>query len=114
MVNLKLWCSMRNRWLIAAAAVGIHISLGSVYAWSVFKKPFIDAFGWSDFEAGLPFGLAIFLLGTSAAVMGHIIERRGGVFQAFYQHYCGLLASWGRVLQPLAPLPTTRFGYGFY
>lgn len=77
MVNLKLWCSMRNRWLIAAAAVGIHISLGSVYAWSVFKKPFIDAFGWSDFEAGLPFGLAIFLLGTSAAVMGHIIERRG-------------------------------------
>ncbi|EBU4459536.1 OFA family MFS transporter [Salmonella enterica] len=71
---------MRNRWLIAAAAVGIHISLGSVYAWSVFKKPFIDAFGWSDFEAGLPFGLAIFLLGTSAAVMGHIIERRGGRF----------------------------------
>ncbi|HHX3382642.1 TPA: L-lactate MFS transporter [Salmonella enterica] len=71
---------MRNRWCIAAAAVGIHLSLGSVYAWSVFKKPFIDAFGWSDFEAGLPFGLAIFLLGTSAAVMGHIVEQRGARF----------------------------------
>ncbi|EBQ8600493.1 OFA family MFS transporter [Salmonella enterica] len=71
---------MKNRWFIAAAAVGIHISLGSVYAWSVFKKPFIDAFGWSDFEAGLPFGLAIFLLGTSAAVMGNIVERRGSRF----------------------------------
>lgn len=71
---------MRNRWCIAAAAVGIHLSLGSVYAWSVFKKPFIDAFGWSDFEAGLPFGLAIFLLGTSAAVMGHIVELRGARF----------------------------------
>lgn len=71
---------MKNRWLIAAAAVGIHISLGSVYAWSVFKKPFMDSFGWSDFEAGLPFGLAIFLLGISAAVMGNIVERRGSRF----------------------------------
>lgn len=71
---------MKNRWLIATAAVGIHASLGSVYAWSVFKKPFMDAFGWSDFEAGLPFGLAIFILGTSAAIMGHVVERRGPRF----------------------------------
>ena len=26
---------MRNRWLIALAAIGLHISIGSVYAWSV-------------------------------------------------------------------------------
>lgn len=71
---------MKNRWLIAASAVGIHASLGSVYAWSVFKKPFIAAFGWSQFEAGLPFGLAIFLLGMSAAVMGHVVEKRGPRF----------------------------------
>lgn len=71
---------MKNRWLIALSAVGIHASLGSVYAWSVFKKPFISAFGWSEFEAGLPFGLAIFLLGTSAAVMGHVVEKRGPRF----------------------------------
>ncbi|HCX4216755.1 TPA: OFA family MFS transporter [Escherichia coli] len=74
---------MKNRWIIAAAAAGIHASLGSVYAWSVFKKPFMDTFGWSDFEAGLPFGLAIFLLGTSAAVMGHVVERRGPRFSGF-------------------------------
>jgi len=77
---------MKNRWFIAAAAVGIHLSLGSVYAWSVFKIPFMQAFGWSDFEAGLPFGLAIFLLGTSAAVMGHVVEQRGPRFS-------GLLAT---------------------
>ncbi|MEN9492954.1 MAG: hypothetical protein RJA63_3403, partial [Pseudomonadota bacterium] len=71
---------MKNRWLIAAAAVGVHASLGSVYAWSVFKKPFIAAFGWTEFQAGLPFGLAIFLLGTSAAVMGHVVEKRGPRF----------------------------------
>ena len=77
---------MKNRWLIAAAAVGVHASLGSVYAWSVFKKPFIRAFGWSEFNAGLPFGIAIFLLGTSAAVMGHVVEKRG-------PRYSGLLST---------------------
>ncbi|MDP2875275.1 MAG: OFA family MFS transporter [Holophaga sp.] len=71
---------MKNRWLIALAAVGVHASLGSVYAWSVFKKPFIQAFGWNEVQAGLPFGLAIFLLGTSAAVMGHVVEKRGPRF----------------------------------
>ena len=30
---------MRNRWLIAAAAVAIHLSIGSVYAYSVLKNP---------------------------------------------------------------------------
>jgi OFA family oxalate/formate antiporter-like MFS transporter len=68
---------MKNRWLIAASAVGIHASLGSVYAWSVFKNPFIQQFGWTQLQAGLPFGLAIFLLGMSAAVMGHVVEHRG-------------------------------------
>ena len=28
-----------NRWTIAAAAVGVHISIGSIYAYSVFKPP---------------------------------------------------------------------------
>jgi hypothetical protein len=30
---------MKNRWLIALSAVGIHISIGSVYAWSNFTTP---------------------------------------------------------------------------
>ncbi|WP_028454473.1 L-lactate MFS transporter [Chitinilyticum litopenaei] len=70
----------KNRWLIAAAGVGIHISIGSVYAWSVFSKPLMAQFGWSLKEVGFTFGLAIFLLGTSAAVMGHVVEKRGPRF----------------------------------
>ena len=38
---------LKNRWLIAASAVGIHISIGSVYAWSVFNLPLENAFGWA-------------------------------------------------------------------
>ncbi|NJW55676.1 OFA family MFS transporter, partial [Salinimicrobium sp. CDJ15-91] len=32
---------VKNRWLIAASAVGIHLSIGSVYAWSVFTTPLV-------------------------------------------------------------------------
>nr|WP_320131758.1 OFA family MFS transporter [uncultured Holophaga sp.] len=92
---------MKNRWLIAAAAVGIHASLGSVYAWSVFKAPFVKTFGWSQVQAGMPFGLAIFVLGTSAAFMGHVVERKGprfaGLVAAFFWALgllsCGVVTS---------------------
>lgn len=71
---------MKNRWGIALSAVGIHASLGIIYAWSVFKAPFMDEFGWNEFQAGIPFGLSIFCLGISAAMMGHIVEKRGPRF----------------------------------
>ena len=67
----------RNRWLIALAGFGIHVCIGSVYAWSVFSKPLQSAFGWSMKEANFTFGLAIFTLGISAAAMGHVVERYG-------------------------------------
>jgi len=67
----------RNRWLIALAGFGIHVCIGSVYAWCVFSKPLQSAFGWSMKEANFTFGLAIFTLGISAAAMGHVVERYG-------------------------------------
>ena len=68
---------MKNRWLIAAAAVGIHISIGSVYAWSVATKPLMNQFGWSLKEVSFTFSIAIFFLGTSAAFFGHFVEKNG-------------------------------------
>lgn len=67
----------KNRWLIAAAAVGIHISIGSVYAWSNFTNPLKDLFGWSDSEVALTFSIAILFLGLSAAFLGHFVEKHG-------------------------------------
>jgi OFA family oxalate/formate antiporter-like MFS transporter len=68
---------MKNRWLIAASAVGIHISIGSVYAWSVLSKPLMTEFGWSLKEVSLTFSIAIFFLGLSAAFLGHFVEKKG-------------------------------------
>jgi MFS transporter, OFA family, oxalate/formate antiporter len=67
----------KNRWLIALSAVGIHISIGSVYAWSNFTAPLKDMFGWSDSEVALTFSIAILFLGLSAAFLGHFVEKYG-------------------------------------
>jgi OFA family oxalate/formate antiporter-like MFS transporter len=67
----------KNRWLIAASAVGIHISIGSVYAWSNFTTPLKEMFKWSDQEVALTFSLAILFLGLSAAFLGHFVEKHG-------------------------------------
>lgn len=67
----------KNRWLIAASAVGIHISIGSVYAWSNFTNPLMEEFGWTSQQVQLTFSLAILFLGLSAAFLGHFVEKYG-------------------------------------
>lgn len=69
---------MKNRWLIAASAIGVHASIGSVYAFSVFKKPLGQLIETAtNNQIALTFSLAIFFLGMSAAIMGHFVERHG-------------------------------------
>lgn len=70
----------KNRWLMALSAVGIHICIGSVYAWSVYTKPILAKMAhldWNLFDVTLTFSIAITFLGLSAAVMGKFVERKG-------------------------------------
>src|SRR5699024_8369417 len=67
----------KNRWLIALSAIAIHISIGSVYAYSVLKNPISESIGWSDKIVTVAFTIAIALLGTSAALFGKSVERWG-------------------------------------
>ena len=67
----------KNRWLIVLAAIGIHISIGSVYAWSVLTKPIMQAMVFSLKEVTWTFSLAILFLGTSAGFLGTYVEKYG-------------------------------------
>ncbi len=68
---------LKNRWLIAASAVGIHISIGSVYAYSVMTNPVKDIFDVEGSVIKWAFKIAILLLGLSAAFLGRWVERVG-------------------------------------
>lgn len=66
-----------HRWRIAIAGVVFQMTLGSVYAWSVFKKPFMDGHGWSGEQAGFAFTLVILFTGVAAALGGRWVDRAG-------------------------------------
>src|SRR6266481_3336948 len=66
-----------NRWSIAAAGVLMQVALGAVYAWSVFRAPLVEQFGWSISEVTLTFTLSIFVLGVAAFFGGLWLNRKG-------------------------------------
>jgi OFA family oxalate/formate antiporter-like MFS transporter len=66
-----------NRWGIAAAGVFLQIALGAVYAWSVFRVPLAQQFGWSISEVTLTFTISIFVLGFAAFFGGLWLNRKG-------------------------------------
>lgn len=68
---------MKNRWLIALSAIGIHICIGSVYAWSVLTKPIMQAMGFTLKETTWTFSIAILFLGLSAGFLGDYVEKYG-------------------------------------
>lgn len=68
---------MDKKWQMVLAAVGVHISIGAVYAWSVFTNPIMTYLGASLKEVQFTFSIAILFLGFSASFLGKYVERYG-------------------------------------
>ena len=74
-----------NRWMVPPAALCIHLCIGQVYAFSVFKLPLTRIIGvtesasadWTQPTLAWIFSLAIAALGLSAAFGGQWLERVG-------------------------------------
>ncbi|MEE6209864.1 OFA family MFS transporter [Salarchaeum sp. III] len=67
----------KNRWLIALSAIAIHLSIGSIYAYSIYQNPLQESQGWSSTDVTLAFSIAIFVLGFTAAFLGKYVEKYG-------------------------------------
>ncbi len=104
---------IKNRWLIAASAVGVHVSIGAVYAYSVFKRPLLESLGWDQSQTAWAFSIAILFLGLSASFLGPTVERLGprksGMLSALF--YCSGLALSGVAIS-LQQLWLFYLGYG--
>ena len=66
-----------SKWLIPPAALCVHLSIGQVYAFSVFKTSLVESFDSSQTAVAWIFSIAIVMLGLSAAVLGTWVERVG-------------------------------------
>jgi len=91
----------------------LQVCLGTVYAWSFFQKPLVDAYGWSNTQVALTFSLAICTLGLAAAWGGMNLPRLGPRLMATAG---GALFGLGYLVAALALwlrwLPLLYAGYG--
>ena len=88
-----------KRWGIAIAAVIMQLSLGTVYAWSVFKKPLMATHGWGETQTQVTFMICIGMIGIAAAFGGALVDKKGPRFVATLG---GILFGIGTLLAGLA------------
>jgi len=103
-----------NRWLVPPSALAIHLAIGQVYAFSVFKNPLLAYdHSWDLKAVGYIFSIAIAFLGISAALFGAWLEKAGPRRAMFYAAICFssgfFLAALGTSLHSLALI---YLGYG--
>ncbi len=55
----------------------LQVVLGTVYAWSLFQKPIMAEYGWTNVQTMWIFSIAILFLGFSAALGGWILPKFG-------------------------------------
>ena len=53
----------------------VHLSIGEVYAFSVFKNPLVERFGVGLTPIAIIFSISIVMLGLTAVVFGNWVER---------------------------------------
>jgi OFA family oxalate/formate antiporter-like MFS transporter len=87
-----------KRWWIAGAAIVMQLCLGTVYAWSVFKKPLIATHGWGETQTQLTFMILMGVIGLAAAFGGTLVDKKGPKFVASVG---GILFGLGTILAGL-------------
>jgi OFA family oxalate/formate antiporter-like MFS transporter len=89
----------KKRWWIAVAAIVMQLCLGTVYAWSVFKKPLMGMHQWTEMQTQITFMICIGVIGLAAAFGGMLVDKKGPRFVATLG---GILFGVGTLLAGLA------------
>jgi OFA family oxalate/formate antiporter-like MFS transporter len=66
-----------RRWLIAGAGIIIQLCLGTIYAWSIFKKPLMASHGWSETQTQAAFMIYGLVFAIAVAFGGSLVDRKG-------------------------------------
>jgi OFA family oxalate/formate antiporter-like MFS transporter len=66
-----------NRWWRVVGALLMNLSLGSLYAWSIFIAPLEKEFGWNRADTSWIFTIAVFVFGISFVIAGRLQDKLG-------------------------------------
>src|SRR4030042_1648520 len=64
-------------WTVTFAGMGINLSLGVLYAWSVIKKAIPAEWGWDDADKALPYSIACITFALMTVPAGRLQDRIG-------------------------------------
>ncbi|NMC59588.1 MAG: OFA family MFS transporter [Candidatus Methanofastidiosa archaeon] len=73
----------KSRWIFVIVGFLINLCLGSVYSWSVFRKPLEDFFKIRSITSGLPFMIFLSAYAFFMPFAGRLIRRNGPCKVAF-------------------------------
>ncbi len=65
---------MANRWVYVFAGLVANLLLGTIYSWSVFRKPLEVLLGWGGFESGIPFSIFLLFFAICMPLGGSILR----------------------------------------
>ncbi|AOY75283.1 L-lactate MFS transporter [Clostridium formicaceticum] len=66
-----------NRWLVVLGAMLLQVCIGSIYSWSLFNEPLVQAFGWQSNEVVLTFSIAVFVFAFTTIFSGRLQDKIG-------------------------------------
>ncbi len=70
--------AVKNKgWTVTFAGMGINLSLGVLYAWSVIKKAIPAEWGWDDADKALPYSIACITFALMTVPAGRLQDRIG-------------------------------------
>ena len=67
-----------NRWMIAAAAAVVMLTIGTIYSWAIFAQPLLVAYRWNLTVTTWAYAIANFSLAAVGAVIGGFWQDKIG------------------------------------
>jgi OFA family oxalate/formate antiporter-like MFS transporter len=67
----------KGRWMFVALGLVINLCLGSIYSWSVFRKPLQTYFSVGATESLLPFIIFLAVFAITMPLVGGLLDRYG-------------------------------------
>jgi OFA family oxalate/formate antiporter-like MFS transporter len=105
--------NINRRWIIAAAGVVMQLCLGSVYAWSIFKRPLMESHNWAETVTQGAFMIQTAMFAISVAIGGILVDKKGPLFTGLTG---AVLFASGLMIagyaNSIGSIPLLYFGYG--
>lgn len=67
----------KRAWTIVLAGMGINLSFGVLYAWSIFAANLRETLGWSSTQASLPYTMAVAMFAVMMIFGGRLQDKYG-------------------------------------